>query len=148
MSGRSRRRGDFRDGSNPEVSALQDQVCFAPQVRTSSAPSATSEKCRYCCKSPERLGGHYPAEKRKKRQSPVDIASNPIPESPISLARDVVPHIVNQSSHLRLGEFSPCRKKTFATVSAMNRHGHPNSAECFGRVTFPSLTQRILTLDW
>jgi hypothetical protein len=31
--------------------------------------------------------------------------------------------------------------------SAM-RHGHPNSADCFGRVTFPSLRQRILTLDW
>src|SRR6201998_2501254 len=60
----------------------------------------------YCCKSPKRRSRQFLAEKRNKRQSPVDRASNPIPESPTSLARcGVVPHVVIQSSHLRLGEF-------------------------------------------
>src|SRR5258705_5230616 len=46
------------------------------------------------------------AKERNKRQSPLDRAANPLPESPVSLAcGDVVPHIVVQSPRPRLGEF-------------------------------------------
>jgi hypothetical protein len=45
-------------------------------------------------------------QRRKERQSPIDRASNPLPGSPVSLARDdVVTHIVVQPSRLRLGQF-------------------------------------------
>jgi hypothetical protein len=45
-------------------------------------------------------------EKQNKRQSPINAASNPLPESPVRLARGgVVPHIILRSSRLRLGEF-------------------------------------------
>src|SRR5258705_5695206 len=63
-------------------------------------------KAGYCCKSPKRWSGHFSAEKRNKRQSSVDGASNPMLESPMSSACcDVVPHVIIQSSHVRLGEF-------------------------------------------
>jgi hypothetical protein len=59
-----------------------------------------------CCKTPKIACGDFSAKRATRRQSPVDRASNPILESPMSLARcDVVPHVVIQSSHLRLGEF-------------------------------------------
>ena len=76
------------------------------QQRKYNRRRGTSHLCRYCCKSPKWRSGHFPAEKQKKRQSAVDRASNLIPESIMRLARcGVVPHVVIQSSHLRLGEF-------------------------------------------
>src|SRR6266404_4609409 len=46
------------------------------------------------------------AKERNKRESPLDRAANPLPESPASLAcGDVVPHIVVQSPRPRLGAF-------------------------------------------
>jgi hypothetical protein len=48
----------------------------------------------------------FPAKVRKERLSPINSASNPLPESPASLVHvDVVPQIAIQSSRLRLGEF-------------------------------------------
>src|SRR5258705_1259014 len=45
-------------------------------------------------------------QRRNKRQSPLDRAANPLPESPVSLAcGDVVPPIVVQSPRPSLGEF-------------------------------------------
>src|SRR6266436_3101128 len=40
------------------------------------------------------------------QSSPINAASNPLPESPVSLTYGgVVPHIIIRSSRLRLGEF-------------------------------------------
>ena len=65
-----------------------------------------SVSCRYCCKSPKTRTGQFSAKARNKRQSPINTASNALPESPVSLALgDVVPHIIIQSLHLRGGEF-------------------------------------------
>jgi hypothetical protein len=45
-------------------------------------------------------------QRTNKRQSPINRASNALPESPVSLALgDVVPHIIIQLLHLRVGEF-------------------------------------------
>jgi hypothetical protein len=46
------------------------------------------------------------AKGRNNRQSRINAASNPLPESPVSLSHGgVVPHIIIQSLRLRLGEF-------------------------------------------
>jgi hypothetical protein len=61
---------------------------------------------RYCCKSPKRRSGQFSAKERNKRQSPINRASNALPESHVSLALgDVVPHIIIQSLRVRVGEF-------------------------------------------
>src|SRR6267378_3986335 len=74
--------------------------------RKSDFGAVRSAYDRYCCKSPKRCSAHFSAEKGNKRQSSVDRASNPILESPMSSACcDVVPHIIIQLSHVRLGEF-------------------------------------------
>src|SRR3979411_2205149 len=61
---------------------------------------------RYCCKSLKRRSGQFLAKERNERQSPINTASNPLRESPVSLARgDLFPHIIIQSPRLRGGEF-------------------------------------------
>src|SRR4030081_3367592 len=61
---------------------------------------------RYCCKSPKRRSGQFLAKERNERESPINTASNPLRESPVSLARgDLSPHIIIQSPRLRGGEF-------------------------------------------
>src|SRR3982074_3757558 len=65
-----------------------------------------SERCRYCCKSLKRRSGQFLAKERTERESPINTASNPLRESPVSLARgDLSPHIIIQSPRLRGGEF-------------------------------------------
>jgi hypothetical protein len=61
-------------------------------------------------------------QKRKKRKSPINVASNLLPESPVSLAHGGEVHhvIFNRraySSRIRV----PSRKKTFATLSDQKR---------------------------
>jgi hypothetical protein len=61
-------------------------------------------------------------QKRKKRKSPINVASNLLPESPVSLAHGGEVHhvIFNRraySSRIRV----PSRKKTFATLSNQKR---------------------------
>src|SRR6266404_3544296 len=59
-----------------------------------------------CCKSLKRRSGQFLAKERNERQSPINTASNPLRESPVSLARgDLSPHIIIQSPRLRGGEF-------------------------------------------
>src|ERR1700704_5609606 len=55
----------------------------------------------------------FSAERRNKQPAPINAASNPLAESPVSLAHGgVVPHIIIRSSRLRLGEFeSPAEKR-------------------------------------
>src|ERR1700716_687936 len=61
---------------------------------------------RYCCKSLKRRSGQFLAKERNERESPINTASNPLRESPVSLARgDLSPHIIIQSPRLRGGEF-------------------------------------------
>jgi hypothetical protein len=73
-------------------------------------------------KVPNGAAANFPPKKRNKRQSPINRASNALPELPVSLELgDVVPHIIVQLLHLRVGEFeSHPAKKTFATKSAPN----------------------------
>src|SRR3979490_651235 len=70
---------------------------------------------RYCCKSLKRRSGQFLAKERNQRQSPINTASNPLRESPVSLARgDMSPHIIIQSPRLRGGEFeSHLQKRLF-----------------------------------
>ena len=68
--------------------------------------SGMSQRCRYCCKSLKRRSGQFLAKERNERESPINTASNPLRESPVSLARgDLSPHIIIQSPRLRGGEF-------------------------------------------
>src|ERR1700704_6192283 len=54
----------------------------------------------------QRRSGQFLAKERNERQSPINTASNPLRESPVSLARgDLSPHIIIQSPRLRGGEF-------------------------------------------
>src|SRR4030081_2038761 len=75
-------------------------------LRTQVRHRARSEKCRYCCKSLKRRSGQFLAKERNERESPINTASNPLRESPVSLARgDLSPHTIIQSPRLRGGEF-------------------------------------------
>src|SRR5271155_2608248 len=77
-----------------------------PRQRTWGDRVWMSGLCRYCCKSPKRRRGKFSAKERNKRPSPINRASNTLPESPVSLSLcDVVPHILIQSLHLRAGKF-------------------------------------------
>src|SRR6476659_11088533 len=59
-----------------------------------------------CCKRPKTPRGKFSAKERNKRQSPVNAASGPLSESPVSLEPDsVVPHVIIRSSRLWLQEF-------------------------------------------
>src|SRR4030088_3121664 len=61
---------------------------------------------RYCYKSLKRRSGQFLAKEPNNRKSPINTASNPLRESPVSLARgDLSPHIIIQSPRLRGGEF-------------------------------------------
>src|SRR3982075_2695441 len=61
---------------------------------------------RYCCKSLKRRSGQFLAKERNERESPINTASNPLRESPVSLARgDLAPHIIIQSPRIRDREF-------------------------------------------
>jgi hypothetical protein len=71
--------------------------------RTQVGHRARSEKCRYCCKSPKKGSGYFPAKERSKRESPINRASGALPESPVRFALgDVVPRILIQSLHIRV----------------------------------------------
>jgi hypothetical protein len=51
--------------------------------------------------------GYFPAKRRNKAQSPIDIASSPSPKSPVSSSRDdVAPHMFIRTSRLQLGNFA------------------------------------------
>src|SRR3982074_1018154 len=98
-----------------------------------------SERCRYCCKSLKRRSGQFLAKERTERESPINTASNPLRESPVSLARgDLSPHIIIQSPRLRGGEFeshlqkrllqqylpkaeATCRPEEFLASTSMKR---------------------------
>src|SRR3981189_1526271 len=59
-----------------------------------------------CCKSLKRRSGQFLAKERNERESPINTASNPLRESPVSLARgDLSPHILIQAPRPRGGEF-------------------------------------------
>src|SRR4030081_3498024 len=83
-----------------------------------------SERCRYCCKSLKRRSGQFLAKERTERESPINTASNPLRESPVSLARgDLSPHIIIQSPRLRGGEFeSHLQKRLLQQYRSKSRH--------------------------
>ena len=62
---------------------------------------------RYCCKSPKLTGDNFPARKRSKSRSLIDVVSISLPKSPVSLSLgDEVPHMFTRKAHLRLGKIS------------------------------------------
>jgi hypothetical protein len=79
-----------------------------------------SRQCRFCCKSLKTPGDKFPARRRNKPRSLIDVASGSLPRSPVSLSLgDEVPHMFTRKPHLRLEKFAiTCTKKTFATKSA------------------------------
>src|SRR3979411_1864459 len=82
---------------------------------------------RYCCKSLKRRSGQFLAKERNERQSQINTTSNPLRESPVSLARgDLSPHIIIQSPRLRGGEFESHLQKRLLQRMA----GTCNSVRC------------------
>ena len=73
-------------------------------------PTVRSDYVRFApdsvAKVPKGAAAKFFAKERNKRQSPINAASNPLLESPVSLAHGgVAPHIIFRSPRLRLGEF-------------------------------------------
>jgi hypothetical protein len=90
------------------------------------------------CKSPKSRSCKTPAKERNKRQSPLDRAAKPLPESPVSLAcGDVVPHIVVQSPRPRLGEFETHPAKRLL------QHYLPTRDSCTGANSISILSPRL-----
>ena len=73
-----------------------------------------SEIGRYCCKSLKRRSGQFLAKERNERQSPINTASNPLRESPVSLARgDLSPTSLFNRRVYGAENLSPTSKKDF-----------------------------------
>ena len=47
----------------------------------------------------------FPANGPKKPQSPTEVASNPLPKSPVNQRRNVVPQMISRSPRVRSGKF-------------------------------------------
>jgi hypothetical protein len=66
----------------------------------------TSQKCRYCCKSPKLARDNFPAIRRSDRRPPIWVVSITLSRSPVSLSSgDEVPHIFTRKLRLQPGEF-------------------------------------------
>jgi hypothetical protein len=50
--------------------------------------TATSAKCRFVAKVPKGTAANFPPKNETKRQSPINAGSDPLSESPVSLAHD------------------------------------------------------------
>src|SRR5258707_15682988 len=58
---------------------------------------AMSQECRLCCKSLKTRGDKFPARRRNKPRSLIDVASGSLPKSPVSLSPgDEVPPMFTQ----------------------------------------------------
>src|SRR6266404_8684498 len=90
------------------------------------------------------------AKERNKRQSPLDRAANPLPDSPVSLAcGDVVPHIVVQSPRPRLGKFETHAAKRLlqhyrrkADVGETRTFGSPSALMGYARQAVVAVERR------
>jgi hypothetical protein len=62
---------------------------------------------RLCCKSLKTPAGKFPARRRNKPRSLIDVASGSLPKSPVSLSPgDEVPHMFTQKPRLQLEKFA------------------------------------------
>ena|SRR5215204_1507980 len=84
----------------------------------------TSRLGRLCCKSLKTAGDKFPARRRNKPASLIDVASGSLPKSPVSLSPgDEVPHMFTRNPRLTARKICDQQcKKTFATQSANTRH--------------------------
>ena len=63
--------------------------------------------CRLCCKSLKTPGEKFPARRRNKSRSLIDVASGSLPKSPVSLSPgDEVPHMFTRKPRLQLEKFA------------------------------------------
>ena len=89
--------------TNPAPAPPDVRCC--PNSRHSIAVQRNDAKCRYCCKSPKLTGDNFPARKRSKSRSLIDMAPGSLPKSPVNLSpSDEVPHVCTRKSHPRLGK--------------------------------------------
>src|SRR6478672_9453161 len=96
------------------VSVMSAVSPLCLQEPTSSVRTATSEKCLYCCKNPKMPCGQFPANRLNEPKSQSDIASRPLPKSPVSSSQyDVVPQMIIRSPSVRPGEFASVMQKDF-----------------------------------
>ena len=66
----------------------------------------TSVVGRFCCKTPKMPFDQFPANRPNEPQSPIDVASRPLPKSPVSSSLDnVVPQSIVRSPRVRPGKF-------------------------------------------
>src|SRR6266540_3832860 len=87
-------------------SAMSTRCPLWIALRTQVGHFPTTEKCRYCCKSPKLPGDNFPAVRRSDRRPPIYVVSITLPRSPVSLSSgDEVPHIFTRKSRLQPGEF-------------------------------------------
>jgi hypothetical protein len=113
--------------ANPEPSASGPSAEVGP--RRSNSPFSGLELTKIAAgsevslwtdsvaKIPKGAAANFPPKNEKERQSPINRASNPLPESPVSLAHgDVVPHIIIRSSRLGPENLSPMPKKNFCNT--------------------------------
>ena len=62
--------------------------------------------CRLCCKTPEMPWDQFLGNRPNKPQSPNDVASRPLPKSPVGSSLDgVVPQMIIRSPRVRPGKF-------------------------------------------
>jgi hypothetical protein len=86
-------------------------------------PGSNGSCWQIVLQSPKKSCGGISAEGRNKRQSPSNATSNPLAESPVSLAHGgVVAHTIIRSSRLRIGEFEFMPQKDFCNTIGHKGH--------------------------
>jgi hypothetical protein len=74
---------------------------------TLAARVSTSRSCRFCCKSQKAPGDKFPARRRNKPGSPIDVASGSLPKSPVGLSPgNEVPHMFTRKPRLQPEKFA------------------------------------------
>jgi hypothetical protein len=65
--------------------------------------SVSAAMCRFCCKSLKAPGDKFPAKRRNKPGSLIDVASGSLPKAPVSLSLgDEIPHMFTRKPRLQL----------------------------------------------
>jgi hypothetical protein len=123
----------------PHPPAIQRRGCRGPKQGPTDAPgmrcrlsptadvpshSSGAAKCRLCCKSLKTPGDKFPARRRNKPRSLIDVVSGSLSKSPVSLSPgdEVPPHVYSKAASTARKICDQRCKKTFATQSAISGH--------------------------
>src|SRR6266540_2325038 len=98
---------------------------------------------RLCCKSLKTPGDKFPARRRNKPRSLINVVSGSLPKSPVSLSPgDEVPHMFTRKPLLQPEKFAVDGAKRLLQQSAISGHGPPHSITSSARASSVGGTSR------